>query len=355
MTTRNTAQGMGRAAPDARGASSSPRSGGNGARRRAHLPAASVRQPYYSDDSVTLYAGHALEISREFAAGAVDCIVTSPPRFGVEDCGIEGGYGAEHSPAEYVENMRTLFFELGRALADDGTLWLSLGDSGAASGKAPSARHGNRPVAGRGRRSARRLGSAGESASRSAGDELPAKNRIGVASRVVLALQDDGWILRSSVVWSEASATSGSVSAHPSGRHEHLFQFTKPQASSQKARDQRQASGSSRQDRPAPFSAGDFVTSDEGCTPESAWTFPPHPVPAAQFAVMPPALAQQCVLSGCRPGGIVLDPFSGSGTTGLAAQRSGRRYVGIDLNPAHLELSLRTRLRDAALVFEEGA
>ena len=130
-----------------------------GPHSEAHLPAANARRPYYSDDSVTLYAGRALEISREFASGAVDCIITSPPRFGLEDCGIEGQYGTEHSPGEYVENMRTLFSELQRALTDDGTLWLSLSDSGSTDGKAPSTRstrHDSQHVTGGGRRSTRR-------------------------------------------------------------------------------------------------------------------------------------------------------------------------------------------------------
>lgn len=85
------------------------------------------------------------------------------------------------------------------------------------------------------------------------------------------------------------------------------------------------------------------------------WTLPTQPFSAAHFAVYPVALPQRCILAGCKPGGTVLDPFSGSGTTGLAAQRTGRKYIGIDLNPEYLDLSLKTRLREATLDFEEPA
>ncbi|WP_131820356.1 site-specific DNA-methyltransferase, partial [Mycobacteroides abscessus] len=89
--------------------------------------------------------------------------------------------------------------------------------------------------------------------------------------------------------------------------------------------------------------------------PGDVWTIPTQPFPAAHFAVMAPSLAQRCVLSGCKPGGTVLDPFNGSGTTGLACQRTGRNYLGIDLKRTYLDLSLKIRLRDAALDFQAGA
>ena len=89
-----------------------------------------------------------------------------------------------------------------------------------------------------------------------------------------------------------------------------------------------------------------------GRNPGDVWNIPTQPFTAAHFAVMPPALGQRCILAGCRPGGTVLDAFSGSGTTGLAAQKTGRKYIGIDLNRDYLELSLKTRLHSAALDFE---
>jgi DNA modification methylase len=87
-----------------------------------------------------------------------------------------------------------------------------------------------------------------------------------------------------------------------------------------------------------------------GRNPGDVWTIPTQPFASAHFAVMPLTLAERCILAGCKPGGVVLDPFSGSGTTGLAAGKHGRRYVGIDLNRDYLELSLRTRLAQSALL-----
>jgi site-specific DNA-methyltransferase (cytosine-N4-specific) len=91
-----------------------------------------------------------------------------------------------------------------------------------------------------------------------------------------------------------------------------------------------------------------------GRNPGDVWSIATQPFPGAHFATMPPALAHRCVLAGCKPGGTVLDPFSGSGTTGLAATSVGRRYVGIDLNQDYLDLSLRTRLRQGVLDLEAG-
>ncbi|MCP2286894.1 DNA methylase [Promicromonospora umidemergens] len=93
---------------------------------------------------------------------------------------------------------------------------------------------------------------------------------------------------------------------------------------------------------------------DAGRNPGDVWTIATQPFGGAHFATMPPALAQRCVLAGCKPGGVVLDPFSGSGTTGLAATEAGRRYIGIDLNEDYLDLSLRTRLRQGVLDLETG-
>ncbi|QFS94555.1 DNA adenine methyltransferase YhdJ (plasmid) [Mycobacterium sp. THAF192] len=375
-----------------------------------HQPGpAEGRRPYFSDDSVTLYTGHALDVARDLASGSVDCIVTSPPYYGLRDYGIEGQYGVEASPAEYVDNLRALFAELRRVLADDGTLWLNLGDSysGSTGGAAPSSKstlRGNGHIgggpkeksgAGRSGHLSSRLRRAPDSAFQGVPtQQLPAKNLIGIPWRVALALQDDGWILRSCIVWSKTNAKPESVTDRPSNRYEQVFLLVKsarywfdldairvpatttregalswdrdtdaipgqkPQHRRGRSWSQRKASGApSRHGKAGSAQAADsdVVTNERGRNPGDVWAFPTQPFPGSHFAVMAPALAQQCVLAGCKPSGTVLDPCSGSGTTGLAAQRSGRRYIGIDIHPGYLDLSLRTRLRDAALNFEEGA
>jgi len=351
---------------------------------------------YYSDDLVTLHHGDSLEVLRIMPDQSVNCCVTSPPYFGLRDYGVEGQYGLEASPAEYVETMRAVFADVRRVLADDGTLWLNIGDS--YSGGLRGAYDPNhlaqgvptvRPVT-----------------------NVPAKNLLGIPWRVAFALQDDGWILRNDIIWAKPNAMPESVTDRLSTRHEHLFMLSKsrtywfdldpirdePLSASQarpqlvraqaiaeekgigdrhiaamrsvgmsdagKALTTQDGTGKNRPDvqvladEPKSALGGyyrEFLTT-QGRNPGDVWTVPTQPFSAAHFAVMPTALAERAILAGCKPGGTVLDPFSGSGTTGLAATKHGRRYVGIDLSKDYLDLSLRTRFVDGMLpIVEEPA
>ena len=202
------------------------------------------------------------------------------------------------------------------------------------------------------------------------------KNLLGIPWRVAFALQDDGWILRNAIIWNKPNAMPESVTDRLSGRYEHVFMFSKSRrywfdldpireprerenradvvGNSSKYSGSRSLNHRNRPDDPSSvFQTGEYKT--DGRNPGDVWTMPTRPFNAAHFAVMPGQLAQRCILAGCKPGGVVLDPFSGSGTTGLAAQRTGRRYIGIDINAEYLDLSLRTRLHDQPLDFEEPA
>ncbi|AQT25879.1 DNA methylase [Mycobacterium phage SimranZ1] len=320
---------------------------------------------YYQDDQVTLYHGDALDVATQLGPAAVDCIVTSPPYYGLRDYGTEGQYGLEESPAAYVETMRVLFAELRRVLADDGTLWLNIGDS-YASGPVgtQNGQCGKRATDGKRTRAEKDL-----SCHRPASD-VPPKNLLGIPWRVAFALQDDGWILRNDIVWAKPNGMPESVTDRLSSKHEYLFMFsksrrywfdldpirepalTKAHPIGSKASAAVTAMGHKHHGR----IDGTFADYQEsGRNPGDVWSIPTQPFPGAHFAVYPVALPQRCILAGCKPGGTVLDPFSGSGTTGLAAQRTGRKYIGIDLNSEYLDLSLRTRLSDSALNFEEPA
>lgn len=338
-------------------------------------------KPYYQDEQITLLLGDALEVAGGMDAGAADCIVTSPPYFGLRDYGTEGQYGLEASPAEYVETMRGLFSELRRVLADDGTLFLNLGDSYAN----PSA-GGTQGV--KGERSDRRFTAVGSGGCTA----LPPKNLIGSPWRVAFALQDDGWILRNAIVWHKPNAMPESVTDRLSGRYEHVFLFSKSRKywfDLDPIREERVRSDRTdvvanlskhqglrgRPENPrSVFQTGEYKS--EGRNPGDVWTIPTAPFAAAHFAVMPVQLAQRCILAGCAPLrcnrcgfvkasegescghsayrlGTVLDPFSGSGTTGLAAQRTGRRYIGIDLNSEYHDLALKHRLNQSTFDFGE--
>src|SRR5690625_2776377 len=312
--------------------------------------------PYYQDEHLTLHHGDALAVLRRMDAGSVDCIVTSPPYYGLRDYGVDGQLGAEASPAEYVENMRALFAEARRVLADDGTLWLNLGDSyqssGGMEGVGPNAKVGSTKRQATGRTRPR--------------SGLPAKNLLGIPWRVAFALQDDGWILRNDIIWAKPNGMPSSIMDRLTTKHEHVFLFSKrprywfdlgpireplihPDAL---ARDIRFGGNKASGYGNATYSGHAYEGDpDKGKNPGDVWTIPTAPFAEAHFAAMPPTLAERCVQAGCKPGGTVLDPFSGSGTTGMAAAKHGRRYVGIDLNADYLDLSLKTRLQQPGLDF----
>ncbi|MFC5217285.1 DNA-methyltransferase [Streptomyces coerulescens] len=327
----------------------------------------SMPTEYYSDDQVTLLLGDALETMSTLSTASVDCIVTSPPYYGLRDYGAEGQYGLEASPAEYVEMMRALFAEGRRVLADDGTLWLNLGDSYAAAG-------GHTDPGSTSQLQGRRVQLMQNMPSKPA--DRPKKNLLGIPWRVAFALQDDGWILRNEIIWHKPNAMPESVRDRLSSRHEHLFLFSKaPQywfdldsvrEPHESARARRYAGtkpgGTSRVGKAQGFGVGDRIggpirgdhagaSHPKGRNPGDVWHINTGKFPAAHFATFPMDLPLRCIKAGCRPAGTVLDPFSGSGTTGAAARQLGRRYLGIDLNPAYHDLA-KERFAQGVLDFD---
>lgn len=319
---------------------------------------------FYEDDQVSLYHGDALEVAGALPNHSADCIVTSPPYFGLRDYGIEGQYGLEKSPAEYVETMRRLFSELRRVLADDGTLWLNIGDS-YASGPigTQNGACGKRATDGARTRANIVL------SSHKPESGLPPKNLLGIPWRTAFALQDDGWILRNAIIWNKPNAMPESVTDRLSGRYEMVFLFSKSRRYwfdldpiREPVTDSRAFPAHNWREGAVGVAGKSSILnkgwkpedSPNGRNPGDVWSINTQPFSAAHFAVMPVTLAQRCIVAGCKPGGTVLDTFSGSGTTGLAAQRTGRKYIGIDLNAEYLDLSLKTRLAQSALDFNEG-
>lgn len=341
---------------------------------------------YYQDDHVTLYHGDALAESRTLPDCSVDCIVTSPPYFGLRDYGSEGQYGLEETPAAYVETMRALFSELRRVLADDGTLWLNIGDSysggGAGSTSDKSTLTGNGHIGGGPKTKA-------TSAVKRPRTMAP-KNLLGMPWRLAFALQDDGWILRNSIIWHKPNAMPESVTDRLRCRYEQIFMFSKSQkywfdldpirekliypdaadgsrvfGGKNKAETLQTGSSARRTGntyggkghghvRPQTGKDTDPTHSQvhaKGKNPGDMWSINTQPFAGAHFAVMPQELARRAIVAGCKPSGTVLDPFSGSGTVGLVAQNNGRKYIGIDLSAEYLDLSLTTRLQNGVLDF----
>jgi DNA modification methylase len=354
-----------------------------------------VKPPFYADESVTLHCGDALEVLRGMPDCSVDCVCTSPPYFGLRDYGVPGQYGLEASPAEYVANMAAVFAEVCRVLAIDGTLWLNLGDSYVSNGGA-GGRLAATGLQGTHLRMRPEADEPHKFGKWNKNWDLPRKNLLGMPWRVAFALQDAGWILRNEIIWAKSNPMPEPVCDRLSASHETVFLLSRsprywfdldavrepllrPEALAEGIvfgganGGQGKVGGSGRRGGGArsvyggkhePLDGGhgnvghdsaghrylDKYTTADGRNPGDVWALPTQPFPAAHFAVMPPALAERCVLAGCKPGGTVLDPFCGSGTTGMVATRRGRRFVGIDLNEDYLRLALRTRLAQTALI-----
>jgi site-specific DNA-methyltransferase (cytosine-N4-specific) len=298
-----------------------------------------------------LHIGDARSVLATMPDQSANCIVTSPPYWGKRDYGVAGQYGHEDSPASYVATMRDVFREGRRVLADDGTCWLNLGDSYSASGGGATGMHAY-------------LGE--HITTHRAPGGLQAKNLLGLPWRVAFALQEDGWILRNAVVWHKPNAMPESVRDRLNCRHELLFLLVKSPsywfdldpirvphaADTRRERPTRPTGRAGSPTHPPKYGPGTPQVTGasrygtrrnnrrhpNGRNPGDVWSVPTRPYRGPHFAAYPIDLPLRCIAAGCKPGGTVLDPFTGSGTTGLAALQLGRRFNGIDLSPefAHL-------------------
>jgi site-specific DNA-methyltransferase (cytosine-N4-specific) len=253
--------------------------------------------------------GDAARVLGRLPAGSCRCCVTSPPYWGLRDYGVAGQIGAEEEPAEYVRKLVEVFGEVRRVLAADGTLWLNVGDSYTSGNRGYRAPDRKNPVRAMGYRARTPEG-------------LKPKDLVGIPWRLAFALQDDGWYLRSDVVWEKPNAMPESVRDRPTRSHEYLFLFAR----------------SARY-----LYRGERLREENGRRRRSVWSIPTEAFPGAHSATFPPALVEPCVLAGSDPGDRVLDPFFGAGTVGVVCERLGRGCVGIEINPDYVALA-RARL-----------
>jgi DNA modification methylase len=295
-------------------------------------------------------------------AGSVQTCITSPPYWGLRDYGEDEQIGLEQTPDEYVEQLCLVFDEVWRVLADDGTLWLNLGDSYASfrDGKAT-------PDTTRGTSTGTLVpkgSAANRMASRFVNTQIKHKDLVGIPWRVAFALQARGWYLRSEIIWHKPNPMPESVTDRPTKSHEHIFLLTKSakyfydhEAIKEDALTEPTARNKNAEGYQADyakgerFSPGERVFGADGKrNKRDVWTVPVQPYAGAHFAVYPPALIEPCVLAGSREGDTIIDPFSGSGTTGVVALRNGRNYVGCELNPEYAALS-KQRISDDCGMF----
>ena len=297
--------------------------------------------------------GDALSVLKTMPDQSINTCVTSPPYWGLRDYGVDGQLGLEPTPAEYVANLVEVFREVKRVLRDDGTLWLNLGDSYASGGMSnPS----SKSTLGGGKD----LGAADYSITRKVPNGLKSKDLVGIPWRVALALQADGWYLRSDIIWHKPNAMPESVTDRPTKAHEYIFLLSKSQKYYYDADSIKEPSSDlekSKKRYEKPFGekkAEELLKTNQVHTrtigmreidgkrnKRTVWTVPTQPFPEAHFAVYPPALITPCILAGCPVGGTVLDPFAGSGTTLLVAIQHHRKAIGIELNPEYVEIAKR--------------
>lgn len=329
-----------------------------------------------------VYLGDSLEVLRGFEDESIDCCVTSPPYYGLRNYGVDGQIGLEESPEEYIGRLVAVFREVRRCLKKDGTCWVNIGDS-----------------------YAERKG---------VGDGLKPKDLIGIPWMLAFALRADGWYLRQDIIWAKPNPLPGSMKDRCTSSHEYIFLLSKsqkyrfdydaiqePAVTAGVVRNREYGYESKENLNPDAYmrkmprfggkkygdsEEGDAVYSgkeykprtknvmSDGQAPNSmhlrreegyadqeylvrnkrdVWTVPVKPTKESHFATYPPKLIEPCILAGCRWGGVVLDPFMGSGTTGIVARKNGRAFVGIELNPEYRDMAERRIFNEGEHLFSD--
>jgi DNA modification methylase len=298
-------------------------------------------------DGVTIHNGDCIEVLRTLPDESVQCCVTSPPYWGLRDYGHNAQIGLEATPEAYVGRMVEVFREVRRVLRDDGTLWLNLGDSYANPGGGKMA--WSTPT-----EQAKKRVECADVPSRDVSSLKP-KDLCGIPWRVAFALQADGWYLRQDIVWHKPNPMPESVTDRCTKAHEYVFLMAKSQRYYYDAEAISEAGAwcgkqlgivrgkKVRAESMGRKPSGNEVAGADATSPDrrnrrSVWTVCTKPYSGAHFAVMPPDLVKPCILAGCPEGGVVLDPFMGSGTVAAVAQDAGRRAIGIELNPEYCKL-----------------
>ena len=322
-----------------------------------------------------IYQGDSLEVLKTFEDNSIDCCVTSPPYYALRDYGVDGQIGLEDSPEKYIERLTEVFMEVHRVLKPNGTLWLNIGDSYA----------GNCSVTSTGRCG---MGKPRERIDHRVFDGIKPKDLIGIPWMLAFSLRNAGWYLRQDIIWHKPNPMPESVTDRCTKSHEYIFLLSKSQkyyfdyeaiqekATGYDGRKDTMMKGSKKYDTQiVPNQSVQSMAKNgherwkfkskncqydgkqpnsmhlkrEGMTDEvypvrnkrDVWTVNIKPCKEAHFATYPPELVSNCIFAGCPEGGVVLDPFMGSGTTGIVANKLGRHYVGIELNPEYVEMARR--------------
>lgn len=336
--------------------------------------------------SFQIIQGDALTVLRTMEDASVNCCITSPPFYGLRNYGVEGQIGLEKTPALYIQQLVGVFREVKRVLCENATVWLNLGDS-YASGKGTCYNPGGNTSSLNVHLKAANVHPLDRgNKSTLAAQGLKPKDLIGIPWATAFALRDEGWHLRSDIIWAKPAPMPESVTDRPTRSHEYIFLLAKAERyyydfeavkelaianhgsgngyrrdarltfdgrgsdepwQPRKSRDSFKREASRRAEVP-----GQTLREHRPNRAESSWdvqsrnlrdvwTVNTEPFPEAHFATFPPKLIEPCVLAGCPAGGTILDPFCGAGTTGLVAKKHGRNFIGIELNPAYIAMAER--------------
>jgi len=262
------------------------------------------------DGNCKIIIGDSRKVLTELPSGHFHCVITSPPYWGLRDYGIDGQIGAEMEVEQYVADLLCVFGEVRRVLREDGSLWLNIGDSYTSGNRGWRDPDHKNQARGMSYRPPNPKG-------------LKDKELIGIPWRLALALQADGWYLRSDVIWYKPNCQPESVKDRPTRSHEHVFLLTKSEDyyyNHEAVKEPTAAPGQFRNRR-------------------DVWSINTESSKEAHFAMFPPSLVRVCMEAGSPREGHVLDPFFGAGTVGVVALAVGRHCVGIELKPEYAEIA----------------
>lgn len=311
-------------------------------------------KPYYETDSGVIYHGDCRKILKHLPEQSVNCVVTSPPYWGLRDYGTKNQIGLEPTPQKYVNVIKRVAREIWRVLRDDWTLWINLGDSywGSFCGE----NHG--PSTQIKTSGLKRHGTPIKNGSHK---YLKRKDLCGIPWLVAFALQKDGWFLRSDIIWSKPNPMPESTKDRCTRSHEYIFMLSKKKLyyyDNESIKEPIVSSkGNNRSFRGGGVYTGGRAFDNNGQkhkltigntrntsqlrNKRSVWEIPTKPFPESHFATFPPALIQPCILAGCPKNGVVLDPFFGAGTTGVVCHELDRRFIGIEDSEEYCEMSAK--------------
>lgn len=297
-----------------------------------------------------IYCGDAAKVLRTLPPESVNMCVTSPPYYGLRDYGESGQIGIEKTPAEYIARLVVVFEEVRRVLSKDGTLWVNIGDSYAGSGKGPM----SMAVAGNGKNKELYQKDSRIYDVPKTWDKIKPKDLIGIPWMLAFALRERGWYLRSDIIWHKRNCLPESVTDRPVKSYEHIFLLSKSphyyydykaimeplkQVSIERykrGRGERNKYAAQQGISRKRENFADFP--QEGKRKRDVWEVSTNTYRMDEhFAMYPEKLIEPCILAGSAQGGVVLDPFFGSGTTGAVAKRLGRDFIGIDISERFIE------------------